>query len=528
MIETPLSLRPDSLSLLSNAEVAEGKESITDPDRVDRDPDKSLEKLSIVLRKFAWIEKSNRKDREEKLLAEKIASIEKLRVSGNERWRALVKHCIFLSIFTLWCSEHVESSAPYWMTKGISSQAFEKGFQGVATVQELYQALHGPILETYFGRTTWDGVSTLHPQSDPSQGNFSYGNGGFVCGFNKIVGSVRISQLRSRGHDCEMPNHFEHDFGDDFRWPCYFDESASFSTNTESKDAFGSFRNGQFLYDGIDQLGNPLSADPKHERAKPWSNYKSLKLHRLYPAPAFAILIDPMRGYEEAKAALQALDRSGYVDLQTKAVFIDATLYNVETHAFIFARLVAEVTDAGLIVTTKDFFFVDCLPFKDSKSVFFFCLMIICSIYYSHFAYEEVVELGRIPTERVKFIMGEKRAKLVNGQYMVTVFDHDITPDTDCSIYEVLVRAGNTIEDGEPLCIIKFRGSKHTMYSCCAGHVRAVNVQRGQKCRNGLTVLDLAASRPTTQEMLCAHSLSMPEVTWRTLLLRRLYLHYSW
>jgi hypothetical protein len=227
--------------------------------------------------------------------AEKMKSLERGRAVEHENWRLLIKHCVFLFIFTVWSAQHVKSSGAFWLTQGISSQAVEqefrtedaptwgKSFQDVATVQELYQALHGPILNTYFSRTTWDGVSTLHSRSDPSQGNYSYGNGGFVLGFNKIIGSVRISQLRDHPHTCDLPKILKHDYADSFEWPCYRDHSKRFDMESEDFEPFGSFRNKQFLYDGIDQFGNPLngsSACPRRERAKPWSSYMSLKLQR--------------------------------------------------------------------------------------------------------------------------------------------------------------------------------------------------------------------------------------------------------
>jgi hypothetical protein len=215
-----------------------------------------------------------------------------------------------------------------------------------------------------------------------------------------------------------------------------------------------------------------------------------------------------MHGYEEAKAAFEAMDKSGYVDLQTKAVFIDVNLYCAETETFVFVRLVAEVSDAGFIVTTKDFFFVDCLPFRDGESIFYFCLMCICCVYYVHFSYEAVVELSRTPTMRVRFIMGDKKVNCDNDLPMVTVFDRSLTGDSGCFVYDVFVRAGNVIKDGEALCIITTDGKKELLYSCCAGHVQSVKIKKGQTCRNGLMVLELAADTSAVQAMIRKRSTS--------------------
>jgi hypothetical protein len=40
--------------------------------------------------------------------------------------------------------------------------------------------------------------------------------------------------------------------------------------------------------------------------------------------------IDPMLGFEHARETVQTMIDSGYVDLQTQAVFVDATIYNAD------------------------------------------------------------------------------------------------------------------------------------------------------------------------------------------------------
>ena len=46
------------------------------------------------------------------------------------------------------------------------------------------------------------------------------------------------------------------------------------------------------------------------------------------PAPAFSVVL-PNKGFKEAQRMLKYLDASKYIDQQTKAVFVDLSVYNV-------------------------------------------------------------------------------------------------------------------------------------------------------------------------------------------------------
>jgi hypothetical protein len=76
--------------------------------------------------------------------------------------------------------------------------------------------------------------------------------------------------------------------------------------------------------------------------------------NRLYPSPAFAVLLQPTKP-EEGRRALQNLVGSNYFDSQTRALFIDMTLFNPMVAHTCWMRFVLELTEAGVIVPRDDF-----------------------------------------------------------------------------------------------------------------------------------------------------------------------------
>jgi hypothetical protein len=289
----------------------------------------------------------------------------------NQQWGALLRQIIFVSFFTVYILFDHNADA-YWIARGITTQiaemefleedspTFGKTFNDIATVQDIEMWLHGPMLETFFGRNTYDGYSSHRPKSDRP-----YGNGGFVLGYNKILGSVRISQLRSQSQQCALPAEFAN-FTYDYKWECYSKEegtfmAANFNLETEDKQDFGSFRHNQsYTYNGLTGAGKLItdtSMTPDHERAKGLlSWYRTRERRILYPPPAFGVYLDPMQGYEKARSAVEAMYGSGYVDLHTKALFVDATLYNADLQFMLHVRLTVEVGSAGGAVSSYDYF----------------------------------------------------------------------------------------------------------------------------------------------------------------------------
>jgi hypothetical protein len=116
--------------------------------------------------------------------------------------------------------------------------------------------------------------------------------------------------------------------------------------------------------------------------------------NRIYPSPAFAVLLSPNRP-EEGARALRQLVESDYIDAQTRAVFVDMTLFNPMVGHICWMRYVLEVTEAGTIVPRNDFSVVH-LWDKINPSVsdrVYRVLDSLVILFYIYYAIQEVIEL---------------------------------------------------------------------------------------------------------------------------------------
>jgi hypothetical protein len=76
------------------------------------------------------------------------------------------------------------------------SPVFNKDFMDIGTVEEYFHFLYGPVSHTVYSSNTFDGDAS-----------FSFEGGirkGTTLGYGKLIGGVRISQLRSKAFDCNF------------------------------------------------------------------------------------------------------------------------------------------------------------------------------------------------------------------------------------------------------------------------------------------------------------------------------------
>ena len=189
----------------------------------------------------------------------------------------------------------------------------------------------GPLTAAAFSSHTFDG--------DPEwqfQGGYPRG---FTLGYGKIIGAVRISQLRVKERDCndQVPGTLKKNYS----WVCYGYKSNSFDKRYESDEPYGDFSHwenvgsehrkgesyGPFLFSGRSSLGMPLNNSVVTNRKQFLSSFQSRKWNN-YPSPGFAITLYPGMGESNATQAIQNLIHSKYIDLNTRAIFVDLTVYN--------------------------------------------------------------------------------------------------------------------------------------------------------------------------------------------------------
>ena len=106
----------------------------------------------------------------------------------------------------------------------VHSPSFGKNFEDLATVEEFYQWMQGPLLWSVFSPHTFDGDYDWTGRGGPE---------GYTLGHGKILGAVRISQVRSIATNCNdrVPTVLSRNFN----WTCYGDDDGNLSPAVESR-----------------------------------------------------------------------------------------------------------------------------------------------------------------------------------------------------------------------------------------------------------------------------------------------------
>jgi hypothetical protein len=148
---------------------------------------------------------------------------------------------------------------------------------------------------------------------------------------------VRIGQLRSLPRECSLALGMR---ASGHVFQCYGNANSDWDAATEDTRDFGSYRaplssnataSTAFLYNGINgSTGAPLpaSAAVSRERALPVSGMRSDRSPAVYAAPAHAVWLDPQDGLAANRKIVEALVASKFVDMHTRAVFVDVTVFN--------------------------------------------------------------------------------------------------------------------------------------------------------------------------------------------------------
>jgi len=119
-----------------------------------------------------------------------------------------------------------------------SGQAFGKKFKDARTIEDWYQWILGPFVQTVHSPNGldlrgWNGQDAAGAEEDDSS----------ALGYGRLVGPVRFSQLRSQKFDCSGKVHAKLRQSNEFE--CYGDQDfwgyGHFSSESELTDTFGNF-----------------------------------------------------------------------------------------------------------------------------------------------------------------------------------------------------------------------------------------------------------------------------------------------
>ncbi|ETW00272.1 hypothetical protein, variant 4 [Aphanomyces invadans] len=211
------------------------------------------------------------------------------------------------------------------------SSAF-RSFYTMSSVRDLHDYLQGPFYDAVYRAQSFDGDTTFPP-------GMLYNGRGFLAGYGRIVGAIRIGQSRVDGSTCtgtlaRVPSLFPVQPHDD----CYPELTAT----TESVAPFGA----------------PNGSVYTARTTVPSEPYFVTRSARVYGSPRYVIEIPSMERVGVCDAAttkqgcpvfdqLASLATHKFVDIATRAFFIDLTTYNPNTDEQTTVRLMVEMTKGG-------------------------------------------------------------------------------------------------------------------------------------------------------------------------------------
>jgi len=307
-------------------------------------------------------------------------------VEHSKEIKEIVLYIVFMFFFTLSTTQGLVDNSYFNFGSALKesltgvemkqehSPSFDKNFYDVGTVEEFYQWMESALVHTVYTPNTFD--------ADPG---YAFQNGssrlGYTLGYGKFLGPIRISQLRSQAFNCD--DRVQGVLTANYSFRCFgsrdYMNFGQFTKKTELKDDFSNFTavlntsagpvHGvqNFLYNGVtikNGEDGEIVAVPIEDGSGVGSVDQSRKLYRsdfttplrgtTYPVPAYGVVMPTNLGITTAEKIILSLKESHYIDLHTRAIFVDMSVYNPMLDRMIYARLVGEITTAGGVMPDSE------------------------------------------------------------------------------------------------------------------------------------------------------------------------------
>ncbi|KAL0235801.1 hypothetical protein GEMRC1_002383 [Eukaryota sp. GEM-RC1] len=182
-----------------------------------------------------------------------------------------------------------------------------KTFEDADTTRDMWTYLRSTFIDYVLVDTFYN------DQPLPPQHAFNY-----VHTYNRILGGITLRTLRVKKNSCDVPDVFEDMI--DFCIP-------EFSEETEESEPYGP--GGIWTWASSREL----------------SGYSYMGFHNSYPGSGYKV--DLPRNHTLAFEYLQFLHDNLFIDRQTRAAFIDFTVYNTALNLFCIIRLAFEMPAGG-------------------------------------------------------------------------------------------------------------------------------------------------------------------------------------
>jgi hypothetical protein len=316
--------------------------------------------------------------------------------TARKEIRAILVYMTFIVFYIASTSEAFATHNVFFFANALKSQfmgvemreefspTFDKAFDDIATVEELYHWLQSGFQHSAFAPNTFD-------SSDRKAGM----KPGYTLGPNKIIGAIRVSQVRSKRGPCSKFPTVLGQHGHVFE--CLeggepMEPHGNFTW--DDTPGFQFERDGIKIFNGTHPEYTKLpEGTVSKERDMPYSSYFSKRLEVRYKASGWAVLMDPQAPLEVNEEAILALVNGKYIDLQTTAVFVDLTVYNPNLDYMCVIKLVAELPPGGGVITSSEFHVVRVFNRYTTQDKITFVLEAVVGCFYCYYFLEQLYRL---------------------------------------------------------------------------------------------------------------------------------------
>ncbi|KAF0684773.1 Aste57867_23288 [Aphanomyces stellatus] len=207
-------------------------------------------------------------------------------------------------------------------------------FHEIKTTTHIHRWLQGPFLTALFSE-----------RSDASSGSGDYS----LLHYGQVVGAIAVGQLRVTPQVCTSK--FPQGVGDQSVFWCYGTTSGLFDTSVESTTPFGSGNGSNFFWNSAN-----ADANVSDTRLKFFSSFDGPST-ATYPAPAYRLVL-PHNDSAATAATLASMHAFNYIDIQTRALFVDLNVANVMLGSLLVLRFAFEFPPSGGVLPTTESFVV--------------------------------------------------------------------------------------------------------------------------------------------------------------------------
>lgn len=285
-------------------------------------------------------------------------------------------YAIFIALTLNYClfSSFITTGDQYWMNHGLKFEVINGRESPVDVIEKYFVGAGEPVEWWNWMEYT---LSFLWSDNNLSTGKvLQPEERRYLSIHNKLIGSLRIRQLRVRNDSCvsmlekhgvKFSDPFPHGSSKDFVNQC----AGDFSESTLSTESFG--------------VGKRFEYEPCESNGKTAVFYGYVNQ---YPCGGHVVTIPFSHSYMDAFAQLGQLKKDYFMDELTRAIFVEFYIYNGNLNYFVQIKNVIEMTPGGSTVPSWQFYIFKLEVLRTVGDYVSFGLCLLVPIFLLFYIYE--------------------------------------------------------------------------------------------------------------------------------------------